>query len=214
MSDFDLYKENIQPRRRGHSAQELSNLSKLSDPSFREERAKQEAQWEIELRKDGSIDTWYQYISWAEQNLYTQLQLNELRQKTLAKVSFFSVLSTFYSQFIHAEQDECIKNDPRLFSIFLQSTDDSRNWRDMFSFARSKGFFLGLATFWCHWAERFELDQMVKDADRVLAEGEQILRASPEELQKLEKWRTTFDVRIASGVSIQVAILLLAYIYN
>ena len=75
----------------------------------------------------------------------------------------------------------------------------------MFSFARSKGFFLGLATFWCHWAERFELDQMVKDADRVLAEGEQILRASPEELQKLEKWRTTFDVRIASGVSIQVA---------
>ena len=32
MSDFDLYKENIQPRRRGHSAQELSNLSKLSDP--------------------------------------------------------------------------------------------------------------------------------------------------------------------------------------
>ena len=32
MSDFDLYKENIQPGRRGHSAQELSNLSKLSDP--------------------------------------------------------------------------------------------------------------------------------------------------------------------------------------
>lgn len=46
---------------------------------------------------------------------------------------------------------------------------------------------------------------MVKDADRVLAEGEQILRSSPEEVQKLEKWRTTFDVRIASGVSIQVA---------
>ena len=31
MSDFDLYKENIQPRRKGHSARELENLSKLSN---------------------------------------------------------------------------------------------------------------------------------------------------------------------------------------
>ena len=34
MSDFDLNKENIQPQRRGHSAAELENLAKVSDPEF------------------------------------------------------------------------------------------------------------------------------------------------------------------------------------
>ena len=66
-----------------------------------------------------------------------------------------------------AKTDELQKNT-KLFKIFLQSTDDSRNWRDMFSFVRSKNYFLRLATFWCHWAERFEMEQMVKDADRLI----------------------------------------------
>jgi len=153
MSDFDLYKENIQPRRKGHSARELENLSKLSDPEFLAERTREAKEWEVRVRSEDTIETWSDYIEWAEQNLYTQLQLNELRQKTLAK-------------FINEAKTDELQNDTRLFKIFLQSTDDSRNWRDMFSFVRSKNYFLGLATFWCHWAERFEMEQMVKDADR------------------------------------------------
>jgi len=189
MSDWDLYKENIQPRRRGHTAAELANLSKLSDPEFVAQRQVEAAEWEAKLRVDNLVGTWCAYIEWAEQNLYTQLQLNELRQKTLAK-------------FINLDEYADLINNEQLFTVFLQSTDDSRNWRDMFSFVRSKGFFLGLATFWCHWAERFELEDAVKDADRVLAEGHSLLHTR--ELRKLEKWRADFDLRIASGMSRQV----------
>ena len=46
MSDWDLYKENIQPRRRGHTAAELANLSKLSDPEFVAQRQVEAAEWE------------------------------------------------------------------------------------------------------------------------------------------------------------------------
>ena len=53
----------------------------------------------------------------------------------------------------------------------IHTKDESKNWRDVFSFIRSKGFFLELSTFWCHWAERFEVDGCLKQADSILEEG-------------------------------------------
>jgi len=53
--------------------------------------------------------------------------------------------------------------------------DKSKNWRDIFSFVRSKSFFLKLSSFWTHWAERFELDGCIKQADAILEQGEYML---------------------------------------
>ena len=183
MSDFDHCKENIQPQRRGHSSAELLNLNRQNDPEYRAKVKAEEMEWEQKLRLDESdIQVWSEYIQWAEINVYSQLQLNELKQKAMAK-------------FIKPEFEH-LANDDRLFEIFLKSIglafaiyvlrlsfhthtrninepyqDKSKNWRDIFSFVRSKSFFLKLASFWTHWAERFELDGCIKQADAILEQG-------------------------------------------
>jgi len=191
MSDFDHCKENIQPQRRGHSSAELMNLNRLNDPEYRAKVKAEEMEWEQRLRLDESdIQVWSEYIEWAEMNVYSQLQLNELKQKAMAK-------------FIKPEFEN-LANDNRLFEIFLKSIDKSKNWRDIFSFARSKSFFLKLSSFWTHWAERFELDGCVKQADAILEQGESYLSNDSNELKKLEQWRQNFDLRIASGRSLHI----------
>ena len=108
MSDFDHCKENIQPQRRGHSSAELMNLNRLNDPEFRAKVKAEEMEWEQKLRLDeNDIQVWSEYIEWAEMNVYSQLQLNELKQKAMAK-------------FIKPEFEN-LANDVRLFEIFLKS---------------------------------------------------------------------------------------------
>lgn len=191
MSDFDLCKENIQPQRRGHSSAELENLARLEDPEYRARVKSEEAEWEKKLRVDDTdVNVWSDYINWAETNLYSHVQLNELKQKALAK-------------FIKPDFEN-LANSEILFEIFLKTLDKSKNWRDLFSFVRSKGFFHKLSSFWTHWAERFEMDGCVKQADSILEQGESYLSGHQEELKKLEQWRQNFDLRIASGRSLHI----------
>ena len=119
MSDFDHCKENIQPQRRGHSSAELINLNRMNDPEYRAKVKAEEVQWEQRLRLDESdIQVWSEYIEWAEMNLYSQIQLNELKQKAMAK-------------FIKPEFQQ-LANDVRLFEIFLKSIgkglDRGKRW--------------------------------------------------------------------------------------
>ena len=69
------------------------------------------------------------------------------------------------------------------------------------SFARSKKFFIGKAKFWTLWAERYEIDGQLKEADEILEVGEQCLITNPEGLKRLRLWRGNFDLRVATGRS-------------
>lgn len=70
-----------------------------------------------------------------------------------------------------------------------------------FSFARSKKFFIGKPKFWTLWAERYERDGQLKEADEILEVGEQCLITDSEGLKKLRLWRGNFDLRVATGRS-------------
>jgi hypothetical protein len=85
--------------------------------------------------------------------------------------------------------------------MFVDATDEAKNWGDLFSFARSKKFFINKEQFWCLWAERYELDGDIKEADEILSEGEKYMLENLEGLQKLRKWRDNFDIRVATGRS-------------
>ena len=186
-----LKKENIKPKRRGHSSAEISKLSHVHDPEYQAEVSRKQAEWENLVRIESAENPmiWHSYYLWARTNIVNAYQITQLQHKALnAILSSSDSLQRFGA-------------DERVFDMFISAVDEAKNWTDLFSFARSKSFFVTKEKFWCRWAEKYEFDGQLKEADEILSEGEKYLLNEPEAIGKLRRWRTNFDLRVATGRS-------------
>ena len=201
--NWDHQKENIKPQRRGHSSSEISKLNLANDVQFQDEFNRKQTEWENQVRIE-SVDNpliWHSYYMWAKENMFNKYHLTQLQHKALnAIISSDDSLARF----------GC---DTRLFDMFVGAVDDAKNWTDLFSFARSKSFFVTNEQFWCLWAQRYELDGQVKEADEILSEGEKYLINDQLAITKLRRWRTNFDLRVATGRSKGIEFDIYLYIF-
>ena len=190
-NDWDHQKENIKPKRRGHSSSEILKLAHVHDPEFQAEVSRKQAEWENIVRIE-SVENpmiWHSYYVWARENIINGYQLTQLHHKALNAII--------------SSPDSLVRfgTDQRLFDMFTTAVDEAKNWSDLFSFARSKSFFVLNDKFWCRWAERYEADGELQEADEILAEGEKYLLSDPDATGRLRRWRTNFDLRVATGRS-------------
>ncbi|EPX70898.1 mitotic spindle checkpoint protein Mad3 [Schizosaccharomyces octosporus yFS286] len=157
-------KENIEPRRQGHSAAAISKTfskdheQKVSN-QLHEERISFEEKLQIADREEDPLQVWIDYIQWT---------LNSYPQGNTSESGLLSLLERCSQQFV---KSPIYKNDIRYLRIWMQYAKYVEDPAELFSFLSLHEIGTNFSLYYEEFAGYFESNGLYKKAEDVYQKG-------------------------------------------
>jgi len=190
--DWELSKENIQPRKEGRDVTKLvAGLNTSKDHGI--ERLKEQHEYELALQvedKEDHLEPWHRYVIWTEQN-FPAGSSSEL------KLILERCIRTFHK----SEKYKIYKEDKRLVQIYLKYADILKDPSDVFDYMFDQQIGMSHAPFYESWAAVLEVSSNYKKADEIYQLG---IARNAQPFNSLQRQYQQFLARLAAKVKEEV----------
>lgn len=197
-TQWDNYKENIQPLKQGRRIEDLMRSLSLFDKVKLKQKLLEDRKVllnkQLEETKDDlnkHFNVWYEYIDWLEQNFPDLGKTSNITQ------AIESCIEIYYDK-------KQFKQDKRLFNIFMKFKRFCDEPTEIFGFMYANSISILLSEFYVNWSWQYEVRNNFKRAEDILKLGVKNL-ATPRDMveNELKHLKLRIEKLLQSGEIIE-----------